>query len=55
MKSKADRRNEAEKRKEEYDKFTTEEKIGLLDSKYGVNMGAKRERSRLNKNLEKDG
>lgn len=54
MKSKADKREEANKRQDESNKLTTRQKIDLLDKKYGKGKGAERQRARLNKKLEKE-
>jgi hypothetical protein len=43
------RRNAANLRKEERAKRTPREQIALLDSRFGVRVGAKKERARLEK------
>ena len=53
MKSKSIRKEEAIRRQKEYDKLTIEQKIAKLDNKYGKGIGAKKEREKLKKKLEK--
>lgn len=53
MKSRSIRKEEAIARQKEYDKLTIEQKIVKLDEKYGKGLGAKKERDKLKKKLEK--
>ena len=50
-KTKSDKRDEAETRQEEYDKLTIQQKIDKLDKKLGKGIGAKRQRTKLEKKL----
>ncbi|KKM05204.1 hypothetical protein LCGC14_1756520 [marine sediment metagenome] len=49
MKSKSDKRGEAEIRQKEYIDLSKKEKIAKLDKKYGKRLGAKRQREKLEK------
>ena len=53
MKSKEQKKTEAETRLKEHEKLTTEEKIAKLDAKFGVDTGAKRERARILAGVER--
>ena len=52
-KSRKDRHLEAKKRQKEYLTLTTVQKIKKLDDKFGKGLGAKKERVRLNSQLDK--
>ena len=54
MKTKEVKREESKKRQEEYDKLTLQQKIEKLDKKFGVGQGAKRQRERLQKQIENE-
>lgn len=47
MKSKSQKREEAEKRRGDYGMLTTQQKIESLDRKFGKNLGAVRQRAKL--------
>ena len=49
MKTKQVLKQEAEQRDKEYSKLTIIQKIAKLDSKFGVGVGAKKQRARLHK------
>lgn len=51
-KTQAVKQKEADERKEAYDKLSVKEKIARLDQKFGVGIGAKKQRERLAKLLE---
>ena len=48
MKSKQQKREDALLRSEAYSKISNEQKIKLLDDRFGKGLGAKRQRSKLN-------
>lgn len=52
MKDKKTKIEEAKTRQEEYDNLTVKQKIKNLDKKFGVRLGAKKERERLQKKME---
>jgi hypothetical protein len=47
MKRKEQKKSEAEIRQEFHDKLSTQQKIAKLDDKFGVGIGAKKERYKL--------
>jgi len=49
MKAREIKKKEADERLEKYSKLSLHEKIKKLDEKYGVGLGAIRQRERLNK------
>ena len=51
MKSKSEKRLEAEQRDEEYNKLSPEAKLSKLDNMFGKGKGAKKQRERLNKEI----
>ncbi len=48
------KRAEAKERQEYYDKLTIPQKLEALDKKFGVDLGAKKQRARLNTLLNKN-
>lgn len=54
MKTKTDKKEEAIIRQKEYNKLTIEQKIAKLDTKFGKDLGAKKERIKLAKKLNKE-
>lgn len=53
MKLKSDRREEAIIRQKSHNELTIGQKIAKLDDKFGKGLGAKKERAKLKKKLEK--
>jgi hypothetical protein len=53
MKSKKVKREEAQNRQDGYDELTIEQKIARLDFKFGKNVGATKERAKLQRKLDK--
>ena len=47
MKSKSDKRKEAEARQKEHDKLSAKERMDKLDNKLGRGVGAKKEREKI--------
>jgi len=54
MKTKEQKREEAQARQETYNQLTLKERQIKLDEKLGFNCGAKKERARLDKMMEQD-
>ena len=52
-KTKLDKQNQAKERQEKYNKLSLEGKLNQLDRKFGVSVGAKKQRARLKKLLKK--
>ena len=51
MKSKEEKIKEAQERQELYNKLSIKEKLNKLDNKFGPNIGAKKQRTKLKKQL----
>lgn len=54
MKSKEDKKEEAEERQKYWASLSTKEKIESLDRRFGPNVGAKKQREKLEKMLKKE-
>ncbi len=53
-KRKEQRQEEAQERQATYDKLSPEQKTAKLDQKFGKGLGAKKQRAKLQKSIEKN-